>query len=66
VDKAIDLLDEAYANVRAQLSSQPEVIDNLYGLWRKRILIKVDLHVLEKEKDKASKDRLVEVRISST
>jgi ATP-dependent Clp protease ATP-binding subunit ClpB len=51
VDKAINLLDEAYANVRAQLNSQPEEIDNL---WRKRILIKVDLHVLEKVKDKVS------------
>lgn len=63
MDKAIDMLDEAYANVRAQLNSQPEEIDNL---WRKRILIKVDLHVLEKVKDKASKAWLVKVRISST
>lgn len=28
-DKAIDLVDEACANTRVQLDSQPEVIDNL-------------------------------------
>ncbi|RLM91679.1 chaperone protein ClpB1-like [Panicum miliaceum] len=58
-DKAIDLVDEACANVRVQLDSQPEVIDNLE---RKRIQLEVELHALEKEKDKASKARLVEVR----
>ncbi|KAK3165418.1 hypothetical protein QOZ80_1AG0032910 [Eleusine coracana subsp. coracana] len=58
-DKAIDLVDEACANVRVQLDSQPEAIDNLE---RKRIQLEVELHALEKEKDKASKARLVEVR----
>jgi ATP-dependent Clp protease ATP-binding subunit ClpB len=62
-DKAIDLVDEACANVRVQLDSQPEEIDNLE---RKRIQLEVELHALEKEKDKASKARLVEVRISIT
>lgn len=57
-DKAIDLVDEACANVRVQLDSQPEEIDNLE---RKRIQLEVELHALEKEKDKASKARLVEV-----
>ncbi|KAL0335584.1 UNVERIFIED_CONTAM: Chaperone protein ClpB1 [Sesamum radiatum] len=51
-DKAIDLVDEACANVRVQLDSQPEEIDNLE---RKRIQLEVELHALEKEKDKASK-----------
>lgn len=41
-----------------QLDSQPEEIDNLE---RKRIQLEVELHALEKEKDKASKARLVEV-----
>ncbi|CAA2996909.1 chaperone 1 [Olea europaea subsp. europaea] len=59
-DKAIDLVDEACANVRVQLDSQPEEIDNLE---RKRIQLEVELHALEKEKDKASKARLVEVSI---
>ncbi|CAI9787228.1 unnamed protein product [Fraxinus pennsylvanica] len=58
-DKAIDLVDEACANVRVQLDSQPEEIDNLE---RKRIQLEVELHALEKEKDKASKARFVEVR----
>ncbi|KAF8715766.1 hypothetical protein HU200_026714 [Digitaria exilis] len=56
---AIDLVDEACANVRVQLDSQPEEIDNLE---RKRIQLEVELHALEKEKDKASKARLVEVK----
>ncbi|KAL5064877.1 hypothetical protein RYX36_026614 [Vicia faba] len=58
-DKAIDLIDEACANVRVQLDSQPEEIDNLE---RKRMQLEVELHALEKEKDKASKARLVDVR----
>nr|CAD1824143.1 unnamed protein product [Ananas comosus var. bracteatus] len=58
-DKAIDLVDEACANVRVQLDSQPEEIDNLE---RKRIQLEIELHALEKEKDKASKARLVEVK----
>ncbi|KAI3785657.1 hypothetical protein L1987_44781 [Smallanthus sonchifolius] len=58
-DKAIDLVDEACANVRVQLDSQPEEIDNLE---RKRMQLEVELHALEKEKDKASKARLVEVK----
>ncbi|XP_057823225.2 chaperone protein ClpB1 isoform X1 [Cryptomeria japonica] len=58
-DKAIDLVDEACANVKVQLDSQPEEID---VLERKRIQLEVELHALEKEKDKASKARLVEVQ----
>ncbi|GLT25213.1 hypothetical protein SLA2020_003570 [Shorea laevis] len=58
-DKAIDLVDEACANVRVQLDSQPEEIDNLE---RKRMQLEIELHALEREKDKASKARLVEVR----
>lgn len=57
-DKAIDLVDEACANVRVQLDSQPEEIDNLE---RKRMQLEIELHALEKEKDKASKARFVEV-----
>ena len=60
-DKAIDLVDEACANVRVQLDSQPEEIDNLE---RRRMQLEVELHALEKEKDKASKARLVEVSTS--
>lgn len=62
-DKAIDLVDEACANVRVQLDSQPEEIDNLE---RKRMQLEVELHALEKEKDKASKARLVDVSVDFT
>ncbi|CAI5929116.1 unnamed protein product [Closterium sp. NIES-64] len=58
-DKAIDLVDEACANVRVTLDSQPEEID---ALERKRIQLEVELHALEKEKDKASAVRAGEVR----
>lgn len=58
-DKAIDLMDEACANVRVQLDSQPEEIDTLE---RKKVQLEVELHALEKDKDKASKARSVEVR----
>ncbi|QCD80820.1 ATP-dependent Clp protease ATP-binding subunit ClpB [Vigna unguiculata] len=58
-DKAIDLVDEACANVRVQLDSQPEEIDSLES---KRMQLEVELHALEKENDKASKARFIEVR----
>ncbi|PIN26651.1 Chaperone HSP104 [Handroanthus impetiginosus] len=58
-DKAIDLVDEACANIRVQLDSQPEEIDNLK---RKAMQLEVELHALEKEEDKESKGRLVEVQ----
>ncbi|GMH21550.1 hypothetical protein Nepgr_023392 [Nepenthes gracilis] len=58
-DKAIDLVDEACANVRVQLDSQPEEIDKLE---RRRMQLEIELHALEREKDKASKARLLEVR----
>ena len=58
-DKAIDLVDEACANVRVQLDSQPEEIDQLE---RRRIQLEVELHALEKEKDKASQARAQQVK----
>lgn len=57
-EKAIDLVDEACANVKVQLNSQPEEI---YDLERKRIQLDIELHALEKEKDNASEARIVEV-----
>ncbi|ESR53975.1 Chaperone protein ClpB1 [Citrus sinensis] len=46
-EKAIDLVDEACANVKVQLN--------------KRIQLEIELHALEKENDKASEARIVEV-----
>ncbi|OQS02067.1 heat shock protein, partial [Thraustotheca clavata] len=54
-DKAIDCIDEACANVRVQLDSQPEVIDTLE---RKQLQLQIEATALAKEKDARSKDRL--------
>jgi ATP-dependent Clp protease ATP-binding subunit ClpB len=60
-DKAIDLMDEACANVRVQLDSQPECIDNLV---RGKFQLEVEVKALEKESDVASKERLAKVRLN--
>jgi len=57
-DKAIDLVDEACANTRVQLDSQPEAIDKLE---RQRLQLEVEATALSKEEDKASKARLEKV-----
>lgn len=54
-DKAIDLIDEASANVRVQLDSQPEIIDKLE---RQELQLQIEATALKKEKDKVSKERL--------
>merc|ERR1712048_981394 len=56
-DKAVDLVDEACANIRVQLSSRPEELDRLE---RKRMELEVEIKALEKESDKASKERVKE------
>jgi ATP-dependent Clp protease ATP-binding subunit ClpB len=58
-DKAIDCIDEACANVRVQLDSQPEVIDTLE---RKQLQLQVEMTALAKEKDSRSQDRLKKVK----
>ncbi|KAF9966281.1 hypothetical protein BGZ70_002785 [Mortierella alpina] len=58
-DKAIDLMDEACANTRVQLDSQPEQIDQLE---RRHLQLEVEATALGKEKDPASQQRLVKVR----
>lgn len=65
-DKSIDLLDEACANVRVQLDSQPEELDNLQ---RSIIQLEVEAKALEKELSESSKaasgsvkERLEEVK----
>merc|ERR1712048_832855 len=55
-DKAVDLVDEACANIRVGLSSQPEDLDRLE---RQRMQLEVEINALEKESDKASKDRVL-------
>jgi len=58
-DKAIDLVDEACANVRMQLDSQPEIIDTLE---HRKLQLEIEIAALEKEKDEASRQRLAAVK----
>lgn len=58
-DKAIDLMDEACANVRVQLDSQPELMDQLE---RRQLQLEIEETALSNEKDKASKQRRDRVR----
>jgi ATP-dependent Clp protease ATP-binding subunit ClpB len=54
-DKAIDLIDEAASRIRMEIDSKPEVMDRLE---RRLIQLKIEREALNKEDDKASKDRL--------
>jgi ATP-dependent Clp protease ATP-binding subunit ClpB len=58
-DKAIDLVDEACANVRVTRETAPEEIDQLQ---RRKLELEVEIHALEREKDEASKERLTLAR----
>lgn len=51
-DKAIDLIDEATARLRVEKDSQPEIMDKLQ---RQIDQLRMQLEVLKKEDDKASK-----------
>jgi len=54
-DKAIDLVDEAASNIRMEIDSKPEVMDNLE---RRIIQLKIQREALKKEKDEGSKKHL--------
>ncbi|PAV22376.1 heat shock hsp98 [Pyrrhoderma noxium] len=58
-DAAIDLVDEACASVRVTRETAPEAIDKLE---RRKLELEVEIHALEREKDEASKERLVSAR----
>jgi ATP-dependent Clp protease ATP-binding subunit ClpB len=55
-DKAIDLIDEAASRIRMEIDSKPEVMDRLE---RRIIQLKIEREALKKEKDEASRKRLV-------
>ncbi|MEE8289465.1 MAG: ATP-dependent chaperone ClpB [Nitrosomonadaceae bacterium] len=55
-DKAIDLIDEAAARIRMEIDSKPEAMDKLD---RRLIQLKIEREAIKKEKDEASKKRLV-------
>ena len=58
-DKAIDLMDEAASRIRMEVESKPEEIE---GLDRRIIQLKIEEMALSKESDQASKDRLQALR----
>ncbi|WP_137681070.1 ATP-dependent chaperone ClpB [Aurantiacibacter suaedae] len=58
-DKAIDLMDEAASRIRMEVESKPEEIE---GLDRRIIQLKIEEQALTKESDSASKDRLATLR----
>jgi ATP-dependent Clp protease ATP-binding subunit ClpB len=58
-DKAIDLVDEAASRLRMEVDSKPEEIDELD---RKLVQLKIEETALQKEPDKASKERLAKLK----
>jgi len=54
-DKAIDLIDEAAARLRTEIDSKPQALDEVD---RQILQLEIERQALEKEKDKASKERL--------
>jgi len=58
-DKAIDLIDEAAAKIKMEIDSKPEVMDKLD---RRLIQLKIESEAVKKEKDEASKKRLVLIK----
>ncbi len=57
-DKAIDLIDEAAARVRIEVSSKPDALDEVD---RRLAQLKIEKQALKKEKDEESKKRLVDL-----
>ncbi len=54
-DKAIDLVDEAAARLRMEITSDPQELDDLK---RRMMQLEIEREALKKEKDPASKERL--------
>jgi ATP-dependent Clp protease ATP-binding subunit ClpB len=58
-DKAIDLIDEACAMIRTEIDSMPQELDEV---TRRVMQLEIEEAALKKEKDKASKERLEDLR----
>jgi len=54
-DKAIDLVDEAAARLRMEITSDPQPLDDLK---RRMMQLEIEREALKKERDPASKERL--------
>lgn len=57
-DKAIDLVDEAASRIKMEIESQPIELDKAE---RKILQLTIEKQALEKESDKASKERLAKI-----
>jgi ATP-dependent Clp protease ATP-binding subunit ClpB len=57
-DKAIDLIDEAAARLRTEIDSKPQALDEVD---RAIMQLEIERQALQKEKDKASKERLANI-----
>ncbi len=57
-DKAIDLIDEAAARLRTEIDSKPQALDQVD---RQVMQLEIERQALQKEKDKASQERLVKL-----
>ncbi|HKI02588.1 MAG TPA: ATP-dependent chaperone ClpB [Thermoanaerobaculia bacterium] len=58
-DKAIDLIDEASAMLRTEIDSMPQELDEV---TRRVLQLEIEEAALQKEKDKASQERLEDLR----
>jgi ATP-dependent Clp protease ATP-binding subunit ClpB len=58
-DKAIDLIDEASAMLRTEIDSMPQELDEV---TRRVMQLEIEEQALKKEKDKASQERLEDLR----
>jgi ATP-dependent Clp protease ATP-binding subunit ClpB len=58
-DKAIDLVDEACATIRTEIDSMPQPLDEVE---RRVLRLEIEEAALAREKDKASQERLNELR----
>jgi len=58
-DKAIDLIDEACAQIRIEIASMPEELDQVS---RKIMLLEIEEQALIKERDEVSQERLANIR----
>lgn len=57
-DKAIDLIDEAAARLRTEIDSKPQALDEVD---RQTLQLEIERQALQKEKDKASRERLEKI-----
>ena len=57
-DKAIDLIDEAAARLRMEITSDPHELDQIK---RRAMQLEIEREALKKEKDEASKERLAKI-----